>query len=103
MSHYQFRVDVPAGSKYPQASLDVVDAIYRVSRGQGNAVDAKRMYDWIMIQAAGLFDSSLAAGTPDVTAFNEGRRFVALLLNDIVSAPESKLNEMRNPKQESKP
>lgn len=99
---YPFNLTIPQGSKTPITMLDHIDAIKRVFSGNGSAHDAKVFYDWVVIEAAGWVSQSFNAGNADVTAFNEGRRFVAMAIHEIVNAPQHKIDAMKKTIEEGK-
>ncbi len=64
----------------PVLTAAEVVAVQACIEGQATAEQAKMAIDWIMREAARVPDLSFRPGQPDYTTFNEGRRYVGILI-----------------------
>ena len=69
------------------AARDLADviALQNVAAGIADAAQQKRALNWIIYKACGFNDISFRPGSPDETAFNEGKRFVVQQIQTLLT------------------
>lgn len=71
-------------------SDEIASAIKAVAKGNASPGQQKTALLWIMEDACGAFSDSFAPGKPDVTAYMDGRRSVALQITAVLRSRPSK-------------
>ena len=73
---------------WSKADLDLFTAVWN---GQADAHAQRRVITHIVEMLCGTNRISFVAGSPDMTAFNEGRRWVARQLQNAITLPVDRL------------
>jgi hypothetical protein len=69
----------------PQAIVADLAAVKALHAGTATPEQQRRALDWIMKRAAGIGEVSFHPGDSHATAFKDGRRFVGLILANVLA------------------
>jgi hypothetical protein len=78
------RDETPAFFSAPWEPADA-SAVQALARGEANPEQQKRALDWVIKTGAATYNTSFTPGSPDATAFAEGRRFVGTQIVKLLS------------------
>lgn len=76
--------ETPAFFSAPWDPADA-SAVQALARGEAGPDQQKRALDWVIKVAAATYNTSFTPGSPDATAFAEGRRFVGTQIVKLLS------------------
>lgn len=71
-------------------------ALQALQRGDASPEQQKRALDWFITHAAGTYNVSFIPGTPEATAFMEGRRYAGLKVITLLKVIPSAFTKDRN-------
>lgn len=70
--------------KFVEPTLEEARALKAVAVGEANSEQQKKALSWIIHRACGATLDTFAPGEPDVSAYRQGRRAVAVLITQVL-------------------
>lgn len=77
----------------PEIAVADAAAIKALARGDASPEQQKRALDWVVKKACAIGSVSFDAQSSELTAFNEGKRFVGVLLVNVLNDPIEKFKK----------